>query len=422
MLKYEMYKNNNKNNNRNDEDNSIIFISEYDSNNNYIKNKSFINCDIINSTMIPSTINENNNIRNNSKVYSKNKPSINYDTINSTTTQSATYNDNNNNDNNNNNNNNNDNNNNINNIKNIGKLYSKNKSFINCDIINSTMTPGTTDENHILNMYNDIQENDLNMNEIIENDRKENGTNTELSTDDMNDINYRKEKLYKNINENKKKISTSLYIISSKYDLIYFRYNRISLLILIISTITTFVEAIRLTLINYENDNPEGGISKYISKDTISLMINLLSLILGTILTIFSSIVKFRNYRENMEKLKNIHDTLFNYKCLYNKQKDYIDYFSMSNNLTLEIFNRLVDNVENINKEIKDISIFENIRIRDIIKFNKIKVNHDIKLKELGNKRELEFLKLSIESAKNKKKYDINNSSLDLMNMKKRNL
>ena len=296
----------------------------------------------------------------------------------------------------------------------------KNKSFINCDIVNSSMTPAASDENKILNIYNDIQGNELNMNDITETDKKENGTNTDMSSVDMNDINYRKEKLYKNINENKKKISTSLYIISSKYDLIYFRYNRISLLILIISTITTFIEAIRLTLVNYENDNPQSGISKYISKDTISLLINLLSLTLGTVLTIFSSIVKFRNYRENMEKLKNIHDTLFNYKCLYNKQKDYIDYFSMSNNLTLEIFNKLVENVENINKEIKDISIFENIRIKDIIKFNKIKVEHDIQLKELGNKRELEFLKLSIDSARNKKNYE-NENSLDEMKMRKRN-
>ena len=307
-----------------------------------------------------------------------------------------------------------------NNNNNNSLIYAKNKSFINCDIVNSTLTPAASDENKILNIYNDIHEHELNMNDITENDKKENGTNTDISSVDMNDINYRKEKLYKNISENKKKISTSLYIISSKYDLIYFRYNRISLMILIISTITTFIEAIRLTLINYENDNPEAGIAKYISKETISLMINLLSLTLGTILTIFSSIVKFRNYRENMEKLKNIHDTLFNYKCLYNKQKDYIDYFSMSNNLTLEIFNKLVDNVENINKEIKDVSIFENIRIKDIIKFNKIKVHHDIQLKELGNKRELEFLKLSIESTKNKKNYE-NENSFEEMKMKKRN-
>ena len=231
------------------------------------------------------------------------------------------------------------------------------------------------------------------------------------TSEDMNEIIIRKDKLYKTIKENKKKITTSLYIISAKYDLIYFRYNRISLLILIISTVSTFIEAIRLTIVNYENDNKESSMNLIISKNMVSLIINMISLLLGTLLTILSSIVKFRNYRENMEKLKNIHDTLFNYKILYNKQKDIIDYFTISNTLTIELFNKLVENVDAINKEIKDINIFENIRIKDLIKFNRIKVNHDIELKKLSNKRELEFLKLTIESTKNKQKYDTNNIS-----------
>jgi hypothetical protein len=288
----------------------------------------------------------------------------------------------------------------------------KNNHILNCDIVNATLTPTSVDENKILSSFNEMNE----MNEITDIlalSKKENGTNTEMSTDDINDINYKIDKLFKNIEENKKKIATSIYIVSSKYDLIYFRYNKISLLILIISTITTFVEAIRLTLINYENDNPGSGITRYISKDTISLLINLFSLFLGTVLTILSSIVKFRNYRENMEKLKNIHDTLFNFKCLYNKQRDYIKFFTMTNNMTIDIFNKLAENVENINKEIKDISIFENIRINDIIKFNRIKVNHDIQLKELGNKRELEFLKLSIESTRNKKLFENENINMN---------
>ena len=149
--------------------------------------------------------------------------------------------------------------------------------------------------------------------------------------------------------------------------------------------------------------------SLVISKETISLIVNMISLFMGTLLTILSSIVKFRNYRENMEKLKNIHDILFNYKLMYSKQKDLIDYFSMSNNLTAELFDKLVENVENINKEIKDINIFENVRIKDIIKFNKIKVQHDIELKKLTNKRELEFLKLTIESTQNKFLYENKN-------------
>jgi hypothetical protein len=283
---------------------------------------------------------------------------------------------------------------------------------LKADFVNiSTSTPTSRDDK-LLTLYEF-------------NDKKNNGSQTDTS-DTINDINYRKDKLLKNIKDNKKKITTSLYIISAKYDLIYFRYNRISLLILIISTLTTFIEAIRLILINYKNDiedenlklyqnkgnttdiiiKTSSGMSSVISKYEISLIINTITLALGTLLTILSSIVKFRNYRENMEKLKNIHDILFNYKIMYNKQKDLIDYFCLSNNYSPEVFDKIVENVENINKEIKDINIFENVRIKDIIKFNRIKVKHDIELKQLANKRELEFLKLTVASTKNKFIYE----------------
>jgi hypothetical protein len=283
---------------------------------------------------------------------------------------------------------------------------------LKADFVNiSTSTPTSRDDK-LLTLYEF-------------NDKKNNECQTEMS-DSINDINYKKDKLLKTIKDNKKKITTSLYIISAKYDLIYFRYNRISLLILIISTLTTFIEAIRLILINYKNDiedenlklyqnkgnttdiiiKTSGGMSSVISKYEISLIINTITLALGTLLTILSSIVKFRNYRENMEKLKNIHDILFNYKIMYNKQKDLIDYFCLSNNYSPEVFDKIVENVENINKEIKDINIFENVRIKDIIKFNRIKVKHDIELKQLANKRELEFLKLTVASTKNKFIYE----------------
>ena len=132
----------------------------------------------------------------------------------------------------------------------------KNNHILNCDIVNATLTPTSVDENKILSSFKSLNEmNEMNeITDILALSKKENGTNTEMSTDDINDINYKIDKLFKNIEENKKKIATSIYIVSSKYDLIYFRYNKISLLILIISTITTFVEAIRLTLINYENE------------------------------------------------------------------------------------------------------------------------------------------------------------------------
>lgn len=212
----------------------------------------------------------------------------------------------------------------------------------------------------------------------------------------------RADQLIEMIKYNKKKIINSLYIISSKYDLIYFRFNKISLSILIISTIITFVEAIRLTIVNYDTQFEGSRISQYISHETISLIINIISLSLSTILTILSSIVKFKNYKENMDKLKHIHDTLFNYKNLYDKQKELIKFFKMNNSLTDELYEKLRDTVEEYNRDIKEISIFENIRNQDIIKFNKIKVDHDIKLQQLATKREIELLKLTMNSRKKK--------------------
>lgn len=217
------------------------------------------------------------------------------------------------------------------------------------------------------------------------------------------------DKLLDLIKDNKKKITNNLYIISCKYDIIYYRYNSISLSLLIISTIITFIEAIRLTIINYDTQYQGSEISKHISQDTISLIINCLSLSLSTILTILSSIARFKNYKENMDKLKVVHDTLFNYKNLYDKEKDLIHYYKINNELNYEVFKKIQDTIEDYNKEIKNINIFENIRNTDIIKFNNIKVNHDLRLHQLSSKREIELLRIN--KFTKKKKEDINNNN-----------
>jgi hypothetical protein len=216
-------------------------------------------------------------------------------------------------------------------------------------------------------------------------------------------------KLLDLIKDNKKKITNNLYIISCKYDIIYYRYNSISLSLLIISTIITFIEAIRLTIVNYDTQFQGSEISKHISQDTISLIINCVSLSLSTILTILSSIARFKNYKENMDKLKVVHDTLFNYKNLYDKEKDLIHYYMINNELNYEIFKKIQDTIEDYNKEIKSINIFDNIRNTDIIKFNNIKVNHDLRLHQLSSKREIELLRIN--KFTKKKKEDITNNN-----------
>jgi len=228
------------------------------------------------------------------------------------------------------------------------------------------------------------------------------------NSDKLETFEDKADKILAVIKENKKKINNNLYIISCKYDIIYYRYNSISLSLLIISTIITFIEAIRLTVVNYDTQFKGSEIGKYITQETISLIVNCVSLSLSTILTILSSIARFKNYKENMDKLKLIHDTLFNYKNLYDKEKNLILYYKINNELNQEIFKKIQDTIEEYNKEIKNINIFENIRNTDIIKFNKIKVNHDLRLHQLASNREIELLKIN--TSMNKKKEEINSN------------
>jgi len=287
------------------------------------------------------------------------------------------------------------------------------KNFKHITIINDNISDNgsvkRTTSAELVNI-NIINDNHINNDIINDNDINNINNNNDNNDDDNNNkkdnssksLNKRMDDLLEIIKINKNKIINNLYVISSKYDVLYYRYNSITLAILILSTIITFVEAIRLTLVNYDTTYADSKISTVIATETISLIINILSLSLSTILTVLSSIAKFKNYKENMDKLKNIHDILFNYKNMYDKQKELIKFFRTSNEMTEDIYKEIHQKVEDYNKEIKSISIFENIRNSDIIRFNKIKADQDVKLKKILEDREVKLLRINILS-KNKK-------------------
>jgi len=112
-----------------------------------------------------------------------------------------------------------------------------------------------------------------------------------------------------------------------------------------------------------------------------------------------------------MDKLKNNYETLFHYKNLYDREKELIRFFKFSNTMNNEIFNKFQESFETLNKEIKDISIFENIRNKDIVKFNILKAERDIKLQKIITNKELRLLKINVDS--NKKKSNIENNSIN---------
>ena len=203
---------------------------------------------------------------------------------------------------------------------------------------------------------------------------KDEGFSFNYSIDDnYSNVNIdKKQKLLNFILNSKKKINKALYIVSSKYDKIHYKYNIISLSILILSTIITFIEALRLTIINYINLNK-------LYSNNITLYINIITLFLGTLLTILSGIIKFKNYNIKMEKIKNIQNILFNYKCLYNKEKDLLIRYDIYNNINEKEFNILHNKIIEYNNNIKEINIFEDIRINDLLKIYKNKNNNDLK-------------------------------------------
>jgi len=243
-----------------------------------------------------------------------------------------------------------------------------------------------------LNSIDSSSPSKINLTSQISNNDSDNNIN-HLYNDDNNYVNIiKKNKLLVLLIEIKKKIKISLHIISAKYDIIYFKYNLISLLILIISTIVTFIEAFRLTITSYIDTNK---INVSYSSYDLTFYINIISLLLGTILTILSSIIKFKNYRDTMEKIKNIQNTLFNHKILLNKQKELIKYFEINNDYCDETFKKLFKKVIDYNNQIKDINIFENIRINDIVKYNKFKITYDIEIQKLILNKKVKLLKIN---------------------------
>lgn len=208
-----------------------------------------------------------------------------------------------------------------------------------------------------------------------------------------------KEKLFDRIKKDKKLAGDTLFIISAEYERIYKKYNALSLSIMIISALATFLEAFRLLFSNYLESNNYDTI-------TFTLIVNIFVLSMGTIITINSSIIRFRNYREIMEKLKNNQQTLMKYKLLYDKQIDYIENYDIINELNDKTGKIFRERLEEFSKDIKEINIFDNLKNSDINKISKKRAEFDIErdkiinytaIEKINNEKQLEIDKFKTE-------------------------
>jgi len=218
-----------------------------------------------------------------------------------------------------------------------------------------------------------------------------NENNIKYNIDEDDEEFDKKDPLIRKILKYKEKLNKNLFILSVKYDRICYKYNTISLTIMILSTISTFIEATRLTMTEYLRNNENTLI---IDVDIFTLSINILMLVMGTVITILSSIVRFKNYREIMEKLKNYQNIIVKYKILYDKQIDIIKNFKYNNReLDDDSFNELNNKLKEYNKEVNEnINLIEDIRNDDKIKLQQFKHTFDIQLDKMKQERNIKLL------------------------------
>ena len=98
------------------------------------------------------------------------------------------------------------------------------------------------------------------------------------------------------INENKEKLD----ILNFKYDKLSNKFNKLTLILLILSSIATSINACSLLIADTLHQH-----QKY-----INFVGGILNIIFSTMITIITSIIRFRNYREKMERIRKYQEIL----------------------------------------------------------------------------------------------------------------
>lgn len=227
--------------------------------------------------------------------------------------------------------------------------------------------------------------------------------------------------LLERIIKSKTDTSTRLFMVTEAYDRYNKEYYRISLTILILSSIITFIEALRLTIIEYISKDNNDKLMIY----NITFTLNISLLVIGTIITILSSIIRFKNYKEILEGLKEAQTLLVNYKNKYSKQ-----YYILDNIKSQDKLYHISNKISDYDKKVKSINYFQYIENKNIIEYNEKKIKFDLnifkikatlqnELERFSKIKESEFINinnnhnLKLEELKNEKYKSINDIYYD---------
>jgi len=200
--------------------------------------------------------------------------------------------------------------------------------------------------------------------------------------------------LLQRITHDRNKVNDMIFIMSAAYDEIYKKYNIISLFVLVLSSVVTLTEAIRLSMMEYIHKN------EIENTRNISFIMNILTLSFGTIITILSSIIRFRNYRELLEQLKDNLTLLVSYRDKYSKKYYLVLQWTVIDSISNEELKILDEKIQKYDDDIKSINVIQFMRICDVIKFNRYKAFFDVELQRINMKKNLEIQKI-IEKSQN---------------------
>jgi len=209
------------------------------------------------------------------------------------------------------------------------------------------------------------------------------GDNTII--DELTDHEMRK-KLKNHINKKTDKISDKLQYVSIKFDIVKNKFNSYSLTILVVSAMITLSDALKLLILQFVGKN-----NLNIDPNTIDFVLNILSLMMGTYMTVIASIIRFQNYREKMEKLKEMQDKLIHVKALYNRE---LAVLRLNKNEEKTLVEDVQDKLSEYDSIVDEVNIISEITNEEMIIFSKkisdfklqittIKNNENTRLREI---------------------------------------
>jgi hypothetical protein len=191
--------------------------------------------------------------------------------------------------------------------------------------------------------------------------------------------------LIKNIDDTLIKIKKQLFIATVAYEKYYKRYYNITLTLFIFSSIVTFIDALRLIIIEYVNKSERESEVMLINEHLLSTLVNVLVLSLGILITILTSFVRFKNYREILEELREKQNIMIGYIDKYKKQKNNLDflYQTKEDDIKIEEIEKIKNDIAEYDTILVSTNILQFLTTQDIIKFNNFRLEFEYKNKEI---------------------------------------